>query len=97
MNSISKRVLQLKQKRIRSSHVRNKTLRALKMAKSLRRKSTSTVNSIQHRISKTRSELDEVSNTMQHSLAQKGSILRLIADAKSRLVDEKDRYLQTKQ
>ena len=34
---------------------------------------------------------------MQHSLAQKGSILRLIADAKSRLVDEKDRYLQTKQ
>ena len=97
MNSISKRILQLKQKKIRSSKIHNKTLRALKTAKSLHRKSISTVNSIQRRVSKTRSELDEVSNTIQHSLARKESILRLIADAKSRLTYEKNRYLQTKQ
>ena len=97
MNSISKRILQLKQKKIRSSKIRNKTLRALETAKSLHRKSTSTVNSIQRRVSKTRSGLDEVSNTIQHSLAQKESILRLLVDAKSRLTNEKDRYLQTKQ
>ena len=97
MNSISKRILQLKQKKIRSSKIRNKTLRALKTAKSLHRKSISTVNSIQRRVSKTRSGLDEVSNTIQHSLAQKESILRLLVDAKSRLTNEKDRYLQTKQ
>ena len=97
MNSISKRILQLKQKKIRSSKIRNKTLRALETAKSLHRKSISTVNSIQRRVSKTRSELDEVSNTIQHSLARKESILRLIADAKSRLTYEKNRYLQTKQ
>ena len=97
MNSISKRILQLKQKKIRSSKISNKTLRALETAKSLHRKSTSTVNSIQRRVSKTRSGLDEVSNTIQHSLAQKESILRLLVDAKSRLTNEKDRYLQTKQ
>ena len=97
MNSISKRILQLKQKKIRSSKIRNKTLRALETAKSLHRKSTSTVNSIQRRVSKIRSGLDEVSNTIQHSLAQKESILRLLVDAKSRLTNEKDRYLQTKQ
>ena len=97
MNSISKITLQLKQKKIRSSKIRNKTLRALKTAKLLHRKSASTVNSIQRRVSKTRSGLDEVYNTIQHSLAQKESILRLIVDAKSRLTNEKDRYLQTKQ
>ena len=91
MKSISKRVIQLQQKKIRTSKIRNKTSRSLKMAKSLHKKSTSTVNSIQRRVSKIRSELSEVSNTLQHSLAQKESIQRLQAYAEERLSQEKER------
>jgi chromosome segregation ATPase len=97
MNSISKRALQLKQKKIRSSKIRNKTLRALKTAKSLHRKSTSAINSMQRGISKIRSELDEVSNKLQHSLAQKESIQRLKINAEQRLKQEKERKKQIEQ
>ena len=97
MNSISKRVLQLKQKKIRSAKTRNKTLRALKTVKSLRKKSTSAVNSIQRRMSKIRSELDEMSNRLQHSLAQKESIQRLKINAEQRLKQEKERKKQVEQ
>jgi len=97
MKSISKRVLQLQQKRIRISKIRNKTLRSLKTAKSLHRKSTSTINSIQRRVSKIRSELDEVSSTLQHNLAQKESIQRLKINAEERLKQEKERKKQIEQ
>ena len=94
MKSISKRVLHLQQKKTRASKIRNKTLRAFKTAKSLHRKSTSTINSIQRRASKIRSQLDEVSNTLQHSLAQKESIQRLKINAEERLKQEKERKKQ---
>ena len=94
MKYVSKKVQQLKQKKARSLKLRNKTIRALKTAKSLHRKSISTVNSIQRRVSKTRSELDEVSNTLQHTLAQKGSIQRLKIDAGQRLKREAERKKQ---
>ena len=94
MKSIAKKVLQLKQKRARSLKIRNKTLRALKTAKSLRKKSISTVNSIHRRISKIRSELDEVSGTLQHSIAQKESIQRLKINAEQRLKNEIERKKQ---
>lgn len=97
MKSITKRVLQLQQKKIRTSKIRNKTLRSLKTAKSLHRKSASTVNSIQRRVSKIRSQLDEVSNTLQHSLVQKESIQRLKINAEERLKQEKERKKQIEQ
>ena len=94
MKSISKRVLQLQQKKIRTSKVRNKTLRSLKTTKSLYRKSTSRINSIQRRVSKIRFQLDEISNILQHSLAQKESIQRLKINAEERLKQEKERKKQ---
>ena len=97
MNSITKRVLQLKQKKIRSSKIRNKTLRAFKTAKLLRKKSISAVNSIQRKMLKIRSELDEISSTLEHSLAQKKSIQRLKIDAEQRLKQEKERKKQIEQ
>ena len=77
MKSISKRLAQLQQTKTRTAKIRSKTLRSLKSAKTLYRKSTSTINSMQRRVSKIRSELDEISNGLQHSLAQKESIQRL--------------------
>ena len=97
MKSVSKRILQLKQTKTRSSIIRNKTLRALKTAKLLRRKSTSAVNSIQRKVSKIYSELDEISSTLQHNLAQKESIQRLKIDAEQRLKQEKERKKQIEQ
>ena len=94
MKYISKKVLQLKQKKIGVSKIRKKTSRSLKTAKSLRQKSTSAVNSIQRRVLKIRSELDEMSNTLQHSLAQKKSIQRLKINAEQRLKQEKERKNQ---
>ena len=97
MKSISKRAAQLQQTKARTSKTRNKTIRALKSVKSLHRKSTSSINSIQRRVSKFRSELDEISSTLQHSLAQKESIQRLKINAEERLKQEKELKKQVEQ
>ena len=91
MKSISKRVTQLQKTKIRTAKMRRKTVQSLKSAKSLHRKSTSIINSMQHRVSKIRSELDEISNGLQHSLAQKESIQRLQVYAEGRLNQERER------
>ena len=97
MKSISKRIAQLQQTKARTSKIRSKTIRSLKSAKSLHRKSTSSVNSIQRRASKIRSELDEISNVLQHNLAQKESIQRLKINAEQRIKQEKERKKQVEQ
>ena len=91
MKSISKRIAQLQKTRVRTAKMRRKTVQSLKSAKKLHRKSTSTINSIQHRVSKIRSEFDEISNSLHHSLAQKESIQRLQVYAEERLSQEKER------
>ena len=91
MKSISKRVAQLQKTRARTAKMRRKTVQSLKSAKKLHRKSASTINSMQRRVSKIRSELDEISNGLQHSLAQKESIQRLQVYAEERLNQEKER------
>ena len=94
MKSSSKKVVQLQQKKTRSSKIRNKAIRSLKTARKLHRKSTSAINSIQRRVSKIHAELDDVSNALQHSLAQKESIQRLKINAEERLKQEKERKKQ---
>ena len=91
MKSISKRVAQLQKTKIRTAKIRRKTLRSLKSTKSLHRKSISAINSMQRRALQIRSELDEISNGLQHSLAQKESIQRLQVYAEERLSQEKER------
>ena len=97
MKSISKRVAQLQQTKARTSKIRNKTIRSLKSVKSLHRKSVSSINSIQRRVSKFRSELDEISSTLQHSLAQIQSLQRLKINAEERLKQEKELKKQIEQ
>ena len=94
MKSSSKKVVQLQQKKTRSSKIRNKAIRSLKTARKLHRKSASAINSIQRRVSKIHAELDDVSGTLQHSLAQKESIQRLKINAEERLKQEKERKKQ---
>ena len=94
MKSFSKKAVQLQQKKTRSSKIRNKAIRSLKTARKLHRKSASTINSIQRRVSKIHAELDDVSNALQHSLAQKESIQRLKINAEERLKQEKERKKQ---
>ena len=91
MKSFSKKVVQLQQKKTRLSKIRNKAIRSLKTARKLHKKSTSTINSIQRRVSKIHAELDDVSNALQHSIAQKESIQRLKINAEERLKQEKER------
>ncbi len=94
MKYSSKKVVQLQQKKTRSSKIRNKAVRSLKTARKLHRKSTSAINSIQRRVSKIHAELDDVSSALQHSLAQKESIQRLKINAEERLKQEKERKKQ---
>ena len=94
MKSITKRVAELQQMKARTSKIRSKAIRSLKSAKSSYRKSTSSIRSIRLRVSNIHSQLDEVSNTLQHSLAQNESIQRLKINAEERLKQEKERKKQ---
>ena len=78
----------------RTSKIRSKAIQSLKSAKSSYRKSSSSIHSIRLRVSNIRSQLDEVSNTLQHSLAQNESIQRLKINAEERLKQEKERKKQ---
>ncbi len=94
MKSITKRAAELQQMKARTSKIRSKVMRSLKSAKLSYRKSSSSIHSIQLRVSNIRSQLDEVSNTLQHSLAQNESIQRLKINAEERLKQEKDHKKQ---
>ena len=81
-------------KKSKSSKLRRQTSQALKSAKSLRRKSTSGINSIQRKIDKIHSELDDTSTIIQQKLAQRDSIKRLKDGIEERLKQEKERKKQ---
>ena len=78
----------------RTSKIRSKAIQSLKSAKSSYRKASSSIHSIRLRVSNIHSQLDEVSNTLQHSLAQNESIQRLKINAEERLNQEKERKNQ---
>ena len=89
MASLTKLALDFKQKKLSSSKLLKQTKKALDTAKSLHRKSTSGINSIQRRVDSFRSELERVTRDLEHYLAQKESIQRLKAAAEERLADLK--------
>ncbi len=89
MTSLTKLALDFKQKKLHSSKLLKQTKKALDTAKSLHKKSTSGVNSIQRRVDSFRSELERVTRDLEHYLAQKESIQRLKAAAEERLADLK--------
>ena len=97
MTILTKKVQQLGQKKSKSSKLRRQTSQALKSAKSLRRKSTSGINSIQRKIDKIHSELDDTSIIIQQKLAQRDSIKRLKDGIEERLKQEKERKKQIEQ
>ena len=94
MTILTKKIQQLGQKKFKSSKLRKQTSQALKSAKSLRRKSTSGINSIQRKMDKIHSELDETSIIIQQKLAQRDSINRLKDSIEERLKQEKERKKQ---
>ena len=89
MASLTKLALDFKQKKLRSSKLLKQTKKAYEVAKSLHRKSTSGINSIQRRVDSFRSELESITRDLEHYLAQKESIQRLKAAAEERLADLK--------
>ena len=97
MNTLTKKIQQLDQKKSKSSKLRRQTSQALKSAKSLRRKSTSGINSIQRKMDKIHSELDDTSTIIQQKLAQRDSIKRLKDGIEERLKQEKERKKQIEQ
>ena len=97
MNTLTKKIQQLDQKKSKASKLRRQTSQALKSAKSLRRKSTSGINSIQRKMDKIHSELDDTSTIIQQKLAQRDSIKRLKDGIEERLKQEKERKKQIEQ
>ena len=94
MTILTKKIRQLDQKKSKSSKLRKQTSQALKSAKLLRRKSTSGINSIQRKMDKIHSELDDTSTIIQQKLAQRDSIKRLKDSVEERLKQEKERKKQ---
>ena len=89
MTSLTKLALYIKQNKLHTSKLLKQTKKALHTAKSLHRKSTSGINSIQRRVDAFRSDLESVTRDLEHYLAQKESIQRLKAAAEERLADLK--------
>ena len=78
-------------------NLKRKSQRELEKAKSLRRKSSSGLATIEKRIGSAREQLSDVSEDLTRRLAQQESIQRLLAAAEERLGRERQAKEQTEQ
>lgn len=88
MASIEKVVAKLKQQKLEASKLRRQSQRKLKEAKSLARRSSSGLHSVQRRLEDTREKLGEINAEFTQFLARKESLERLIKAANDRLNQE---------
>lgn len=86
--SLEKIAEKLKRQKIEASKTRRQTERKLKEAKSLARRSSSGLSSVQKRLEDTREKLGEINAEFTHILARKESLERLIKIANDRLAQE---------
>jgi hypothetical protein len=86
--SIEKVVAKLKQQKLEASKLRRQSERKLKEAKSLARRSSSGLHSVQRRLEDTREKLGEINAEFTQFLARKESLERLIKAAHDRLTQE---------
>ncbi|HET8720052.1 MAG TPA: hypothetical protein VFM64_03555, partial [Candidatus Nitrosotenuis sp.] len=90
MASLTKLAEKLKQQKVEASKARRRTEKELQEAKSLARRSTSGLHSVQKKLEDKREKLGEIKAEFTHILARKDSLERLIKLANERLGREMD-------
>ena len=88
MASLAKLADKLKQKKLEASKIRRKNERMLKEAKSLNRRSSSGLHTLERKLEDTREKMGEINVEFNQILARKESLERLIKAAHDRLVAE---------
>lgn len=90
MASLAKLADKLKQQKIEASKIRRRNERMLKAAKSLARKSSSGLHTLEKRLDDTREKMGEINVEFNQIIARKESLERLIKAAQDRLKVETD-------
>lgn len=88
MASLAKLVEKIKRQKLEATKLRRQSERKLKEAKSLARRSSSGLHSIQRKLEDTREKLGEINAEFTQILARKESLERLIKIANDRLAQE---------
>ena len=94
MTSLEKVVETLKRQKLEASKLRRQSERKLKEAKSLARRSSSGLHSVQRKLEDTREKLGEINAEFTQFLARKESLERLIKAANDRLSQEMEAKAQ---
>ncbi len=97
MVSIEKLVVQLRQKKQEATKLRQKAEKQLKETRSIERRSSSGLNSIDRKIESEREDVSDTSQILTRKNSQLESIERLVAAAEERLTREKEIIEQTEQ
>ncbi len=97
MVSIEKLVVQLRQKKLETTKLRKKAEKQLKETRSIERRSSSGLNSIDRKIESEREDISDTSDILTRKISQLESIERLVVAAENRLVREKEAIEQTEQ
>jgi len=95
--SLEKLVVQLRQKKQEATKLRKKAEKELKEVRSIERRSSSGLNSIDRKIEYEREDVSDTSEILTRKTSQLESIERLVAAAEERLAREKEAIEQTEQ
>ena len=90
MVSLEKLVVQLRQKKQVATKLRKKAEKQLKEVRSIERRSSSGLNSIDRKIESEREDISDTSDILTRKTSQLESIERLVVAAEERLVREKE-------
>ena len=97
MASLERLVIQLRQKKQEATKLKKKAEKQLKENRSIERRSSSGLNSIDRKIESEREDVSDTSDILTRKTSQLESIERLVAAAEERLTREKEAIEQTEQ
>jgi hypothetical protein len=95
--SLERLVIQLRQKKQEATKLKKKAEKQLKENRSIERRSSSGLNSIDRKIESEREDVSDTSDILTRKTSQLESIERLVAAAEERLTREKEAIEQTEQ
>ncbi|MDC4231026.1 MAG: hypothetical protein M8319_01700 [Nitrosopumilus sp.] len=97
MASLEKLVVQLRQKKQEATKLRKKAENELQKIRSIEKRSSSGLNSIDRKIESEREDVSDTSDVLTRKTSQLESIGRLVAAAEERLIREKETVDQVEQ
>ncbi|EPA05819.1 hypothetical protein [Candidatus Nitrosarchaeum limnium] len=97
MTSLEKLVIQLRQKKQKAANLRKKAERQLQQVRSLEKRSSSGLHSLDRKIESEKENVTDVSGVLTQKTSQLESIQRLVASANERLIRENQALVDAEQ